>query len=110
MRSGEFIADLLPYRNTFLEWDRSFREPFCQGLAFHEFQNKEAHTAGFLKVMNRGDVGMVQRRDDSRPPPKAAQPVRIAREFFGQDLNRNIPFQAESRARYTSPIPPFPTN
>ena len=49
--------------------------------------------ARVLEAVNRGDVRMVQRGQHLGFAPEPREPIRIERERFGQDLQRDVAIQ-----------------
>ena len=44
-----------------------------EGLAFQKFHRNEGSSLGLANLVDRADVGMIQRRCSSRFPPEAAE-------------------------------------
>ena len=66
------------------------REPLGERLARHQLQDEEARVAGFLEAVDRGDVRVVERREELRFAVEARQPLRVGGEGLGQDLERDV--------------------
>ena len=63
-----------------------------------------------LDSINRRDIRMIQRSQYFGFTLESATRSGVTLELLGQHLNRNITIELQSRARYTSPIPPFPSS
>jgi hypothetical protein len=50
-----------------------------------------AGASGVFEAVNRGDVRMIQRREQPRLARKSRQPIRIAREARWQHLDGDVP-------------------
>ena len=72
--------------------NRSALQPFRQRLALDQFQDQHPRIFESFQMMNRRDMGMIQRSQDFGLALEPRNPFRIAREFLGQDLDGNITF------------------
>src|SRR5262249_1954012 len=54
---------------------------------------EEAGLIGFLDVVNRCDVRMIQRGENFGLSLKSAHPIWVTRELFGQNFDRDITLQ-----------------
>src|SRR5207244_3278212 len=70
------------------------RDAIRQGFAFHQLENQETSALRLLDIMNRRDVGVIERRQCFGFTLKAAKAIVIAREFFGQYLDGDVAFQS----------------
>ena len=61
--------------------------------AADEVEHEGANIAVFLEVVNCGDIGMVQRREDLRFAPKALQAIPIGGELLRQKIQRDVAIQ-----------------
>ena len=61
------------------------------------------------KLVDGKNIGMVKRRRSLRLLLEAPQTLRVLGNERRQNFDRDPRFSAESRARYTSPIPPAPS-
>ena len=73
--------------------------PIRQRLALDELEHERGHAVDVLEAVDRGDVRVVQRRQDLRFAFEAGEPLRIPSESNGQDLDRHLAAQLASRAR-----------
>jgi len=56
-----------------------------------EFENQEVRVAVFLKIMDSGDAGMIERRKHLRFPLKSCDTIGVSRMILRQDFDRDIP-------------------
>ena len=64
-------------------------------LALQQLHGDEGPAVRFVDLMNRADVGVIQRRGGSRFTFESFQRLRIAREFFRQELQRDVATELE---------------
>ena len=69
---------------------RSAVQPLGQSLARHELHDEIEGAVGFFQSVNRGDVGMIQRREELRFSPEPIDAQLIVCERFGQDLDGDV--------------------
>ena len=65
------------------------RHTLAQRFTFEKFKDQESDTVEFLKIVDRGNVRVVQRGENFRFALEAAHAVRIARKLVRQDLDRH---------------------
>src|SRR5207244_4489266 len=63
-------------------------DALIQGLAFDKLHHQKLPPADDFQPMDCGDIRMIQRCQQPRFTLEARDPIRIARECFGQDLDR----------------------
>jgi hypothetical protein len=73
---------------------RAAGEHLAQRLALEQFGNDEGRAVVRADVVDRDDVGVVERGDGARFLLEAPQAVGILGEGFGQDLDRDVAAQA----------------
>jgi hypothetical protein len=78
-------------------------------LSFKKFADQKRRTVVRANVMDSQDVRMVQRRNRARFLFETPQPVGIIRQPSGSTLIATSRPSRVSRARYTSPMPPAPS-
>ena len=71
-------------------WQRTGAHARAQRLAVDEFRRDEMPAICFADVVNRDDVGMVERRHAPRFPLKAPQTVFVLSEPRRDDLEREL--------------------
>src|SRR5262245_22214308 len=102
------LTDLLGDVEGFLDWQRTSRNPFCQSFALDQFHDEKPRVVRFLKIVDRGDVGVVQRCKDLRFALESTYAISISGKHSGRILMATLRPSLVSLARYTSPIPPAP--
>ena len=88
----ECLGDLLRDWQRFINRDRAARNALRQVLALDEFHHQRREVGCLLESVDRGDVGMVEGREDFRFALKARQAIGIAGDRGGQHLDRHRPF------------------
>ena len=68
-------------------------QPPAQRLALQKLRDEIRRAVMLAKIMNRQNVGMIQRRDRLRLLLKAPQPFRIAGKRRRQNFDRNLAIQ-----------------
>ena len=87
------FRDLRRNLQRVFERDRPTLQSIRERLAFDEFKDQEAESVGLFEIVDRGNVGMIQRGEKLGFTLEAADPVRVAGELSGKDLNGNVTFQ-----------------
>ena len=87
------VADLSGDAERLLHRQRATRDAIREGFAFHQFENEKTSALRLPNIMNRRDVGVIERCQYLGFALKAAYPIRITRELFRQDLDRDITLQ-----------------
>src|SRR5262249_35276463 len=77
-----------------LERQRSASEERVERFAGNELEDEEALAAVLFDPVDRGDVRMIQRRQESRLALESRQRIRILRQRRRQRLDRDLPPQA----------------
>jgi hypothetical protein len=86
VRRFERFSDLFGNRQRFIDGQRALRDALGQRRAFHQL-----HDDGVVfESVDRGDVGMIQRRQHLRFSLETRQVVRIVGERRGQDLDGHV--------------------
>src|SRR5262249_36077398 len=70
-------------------------DTFRKRLAVDEFENEVAGTLCFQKFVYGRDVGVIQRCQYFGFTLKASYPIRISRELFRQNLDRDVTLQLQ---------------
>ena len=89
------LRDLIAQPPGFPQRNCGVQQPLAQRLAVDKFLHDETAAFLFSNFVNRDNVRMIQRRGDSRFPFKSLQPVRVAGEFGGQNLDSHFAAQAQ---------------
>ena len=94
----EGIGNLPGDRQRFIEGQASVGDASCaarelvgQRRPLDQLHDNRRRASGVLEAVNRGDVRMIQRCEQSRLAGKSRQPIRIAREGRWQYLDRDVP-------------------
>ena len=83
--------------------------PIGKSRPLDQLHDERTGTVGFLDTVNRGDIGMIQRRERTRFAIEPGQALRILSEASGRTFIATSRPSFVSRARYTSPMPPAPS-
>jgi len=110
VRCRKAINDLCRDLQSFVERDGTALQPLRQRLALDKFQHEEERSPSLFQIVDRSNIGMIHRGENFGFALEAADAVRIEGSFAWQDLDGNITLSFVSCARYTSPIPPTPSN
>ena len=95
----ERLRDLPRDLERLVDGNGTAGEPLLQILALDQLEREEGLAARLLEPVDRGDVGMVERREHVRLALEAGEPLRVPRDFRGQDLDRDVAVQVRvSRA------------
>jgi putative endopeptidase len=89
----ERLRDLQRDRQRFGDRDRSVREPLREILALDQLHREEAHAVGGVETVDRSDVRMVQRREQTGLALEAGEALGVRGEQVGQDLDRDVAAQ-----------------
>lgn len=80
---------LAPERQNRFQFHRAPRDQMLQRGPVKEFHHQERLAALFADVINRADVGMIQRRRGLGLTPKPFLRLPVFRQVFGQKLQRD---------------------
>ena len=61
VRGRKPVGDLHEERKSFVHWQGTRGDAFCQSFARYELHHQKTDAAGFLEAVKGGDVGMVER-------------------------------------------------
>ena len=99
MRSVQRLGDLARDRERLRDRQRTALKAFRECRAFDELQNQGGDTVGFFEAVDRADVRMVQRREQTGFARKTRAALRIGGEVGWQDLDRDVATQLRVAAR-----------
>jgi hypothetical protein len=88
VRGLECFGDLLRYRDDVLDRHRASRHASGEILAVHELHDQRIALAGVFETVNLSNVGVIQRSERLRLPPKALQAIGVCCELRAQNLQR----------------------
>ena len=90
MGGFESFRDLLRDRQGFVDGDRPLRDAIREGRPLDQLQDQCPRPFGFLDAVDLRDVGMVEAGEDLSLPLEPGEPIRVAGEGIGQDLQGDI--------------------
>ncbi len=105
----ESLTDVLRDLESFIQRDWPSSDPFGQRFALYQFEDQKPRALRFLKVVDRRDVGVIERRENFRFSLKSADAFAIPRELVGKNLDRDLAFQLRVPRPVHFPIPPLPS-
>ena len=109
MRGFERVGDLPGDRHRLVSRQRAVGQPIGERHTIDELENEEPGGGVFLDAVDAGDMRMIQRREQLRLTREARVAFRIPRNGTGRVLMATSRPSLESRPRYTSPMPPWPS-
>ena len=80
----EGLRDLLRDRQRFVDGDRALGDALVEGRALDQLHDQRARPVRFFEAVDRGDVGMVERREDVGLALEADHPLVVGGEGRGQ--------------------------
>ena len=83
----ECFGNLPRHLNGFVERQRSPGDALLKRLALDDLENQETVPIDGFETMNRRDVGMIQRREQSRFPLQPRHPFFVIRERCRQHFD-----------------------
>jgi hypothetical protein len=101
VRRFERLGNLLCNGQSLVEGDRAARDALRQILALDQFHDEGQSAAGLLDGMDRGNVGMVERRQRLGPRSKRARRSGSAANASGRILMATWRPSEVSVARHT---------
>src|SRR5215831_14415661 len=87
------FADATGNRQCFPNRNRTSPDSLDKRLAFDELEHEKAGVVDFCDIIDRGDVGMVQRSEQLRFPLESADTVEVSRKFLRQDFDGDVTLQ-----------------
>ena len=93
MRGFESLGDLLRDWQRLVDWDRALCKALRQVVTFDQFHHEGVQAGRLLEAVNRGDVGMIQRRERLRLALETCQAFGVRGERARQDLDRDLSAQ-----------------
>ena len=89
----ERLGNLSGDWQRFVEWNSALRDPIGKGRPLDELEHQRLYAAAVFKSVNCGNVRVIQRGQYLRFAFEAGEPIRIEREQFRQDLQRDVAIQ-----------------
>src|SRR5437667_1745782 len=93
MRGFECFTDALGDVEGLIKRNRPSLDALGERFTFHEFQHEKARAVRFLKIVDGGDIRMIERGEHFRFTLEAGDAVMIAGKFVGQDLDGHFTLQ-----------------
>ena len=93
VRRIQRVGDLDSQVQHLLHRHRCARDQVFERGSVQVFHDDERTTLGFIDLVNRADVGMVQRRGGKRLAPEPLQRRSVLRQIVGQELQGHMPRQ-----------------
>ena len=85
-RPGDLTGDL----EALVDRHRPAGDPLGERVALDELEHERLDPSRLLEAVDRGDVGVVERREHLRLAPESGQPLGILRHRLGKDLDRDV--------------------
>jgi len=97
MRRLQRFGNLLRDHQRFINRDRAMFESSLQRFAFDQFHHQEHASAGLFDAVDRGNAGIVQRRQHARLALESRCTFGIVGEFFRKKFDRHAAAQLRVR-------------
>ncbi len=108
MRGRESLCDLAAHVERIAQRERSIAKAIRQGLARKPFQDENENAASALfEAIDRRDVGMVHRRQESRLPCQLGDSIRRVRDVGWEELERDGPLERRIAREIDNPHAAF---
>ena len=85
-RRGDLVRDV----ESFFDRNGTTRDALGKGLTRDELEHEVVGVVGVLEPIDRGDVRMVERRENLGFALESSQPLRVLSELLGQDLDGDV--------------------
>ena len=89
VRGIQGISNLNPKFQELFDFERLARDALPEGLALQQFHHDVGLAMLLTNLMNRADVGMIQRRGSTGFTLESFQGLPVFRQFFGEKLERD---------------------
>jgi hypothetical protein len=90
MRSLQSCGDLPANIDCLTDRETAAFQSGGERFTFDEFQNKKSRAVDLVQIMNRRNIGMIQRREGDSFALKSGDLVGITAEFAGEDLDGDV--------------------
>jgi hypothetical protein len=90
VRDFKGLCDLPRDRESFVEWQRTARDPLRQILAGHQLHHESVDSLGVFEPVNLRNVGVVQRRQGPRLALETRNAVGIRSKRLRENFDRDI--------------------
>jgi hypothetical protein len=108
VRGLERLRDLARDRDRLVLRNRPLRDAIGQRRSFDQLEDQYRLAIELLETMDRGDVGMAERRDDLRFTREAGEAIGVD-QMIGKDLQRDVAPELRVAGAIDSPMPPAPS-
>ena len=93
MRGVKGLGDLTSDRERVGDGQRTACEAIRKRRTLDELEHQRNAVVDVLQPVDGADVGMIERREQTRLAGEARAALRIGREVPGQDLDRDVPIE-----------------
>ncbi len=93
VRRLECLGDLPRDGEGLVEGERAALQPLGEVFALDELHDEGAHAARLLEAVDRGDIRVLELREDLRLALESCEAVRVGGERLGKDLDRDLALQ-----------------
>ena len=93
MRGGKALCNLQSVLECPPLGNRPFGQPLAQRLPREQLHRRVGDAGVVAEIVDAKDVGVGERGDRLRLSLESSERLRIGRELFRQDLDRDLPFQ-----------------
>ncbi len=93
VRGLERLDDLPRNRQRLVERQRTLRDTVGQRRPLDELHHERARAATLFEAVDLRDVRVIERGQELRFALETREPIRVARERFEQDLDRDLPVE-----------------
>jgi hypothetical protein len=94
VRRGQGLRNLDRERERLAGRNRTLRDSISQRRSFDELHHQRLDAAAVFEAVQRGDIRMIERRQDFGFALKAREPIAIAGQFCRQDFDGDVTLQA----------------
>ncbi len=108
MSRFEAFGNLDEERDRFVDGDRTLRNPLRQDLPLDELHHQELLAFVLFEPMERGDVRMVQLRQELGLPLEPGKALLVLGELLGKDFDCNVSVELGVAGSVDFSIPPAP--
>ena len=108
VRGLQRVGNLLRHPKRLICGHRTTFNAVRQRLAVDELEHQKTRPIRFLEVMDRRNVGVIQRGQHFGFPLEPGQTIGVGGEGLGENLDRDVALQPGVARSVDSPIPPAP--
>lgn len=104
------LGDLAKERHGLFDGKRALRKTLGQRLPFDKLHDEKPRSVRVLETVERGDVGVVQRREELGFSVEPCEPLFVTGEIAGQDFDGDVTLEFRVDGAIHLAIPPTPTD